>query len=38
MEGNRYSSGGLFKADPLETRDFNRWKKQTGLDHGSQVE
>jgi nitrous oxidase accessory protein NosD len=37
MDGNRYSSGGMFKADPLETRDFNRWKQQTGLDPGSQV-
>jgi hypothetical protein len=26
---------GMFKADPLETRDFNRWKQQTGLDRAS---
>lgn len=38
MDDNLYASGGLFKADPLETRDFNRWKSRTGLDRGSQVE
>jgi nitrous oxidase accessory protein NosD len=38
MDDNRYASGGLFKADPLETRDFNRWKQQTGLDRDSRLE
>jgi nitrous oxidase accessory protein NosD len=38
MDRNRYAPGGLFKADPLKTRDFNRWKQQTGLDGDSQLE
>jgi hypothetical protein len=38
MDGNRYASGGLFKADPVETRDFSRWKAATGLDGDSVVE
>ncbi len=37
MNGNRYEAGGLFKADPLETRDFEQWKRQTGMDRDSQA-
>lgn len=37
MDDNRYAPGGLFKADPLETRDFSRWKSATGLDGDSVV-
>ncbi|MCY1073268.1 hypothetical protein [Archangium lansingense] len=38
MDGNRYESGGLFKAEPVETRDFERWKRETGADRASRVQ
>lgn len=37
MDGNRYAVGGLFKADPLETRDLEQWKRHTGLDRDSRT-
>ncbi|MDY7228028.1 right-handed parallel beta-helix repeat-containing protein [Hyalangium rubrum] len=38
MESNRYAPGGLFKAEPKETRDFSQWKEMTGVDKDSSVE
>ncbi|MFP2909230.1 nitrous oxide reductase family maturation protein NosD [Pyxidicoccus sp. 3LFB2] len=32
MDGNRYSRGGLFKADPKEVRDLTAWKSVSGVD------
>jgi nitrous oxidase accessory protein NosD len=38
MGTNQYSPGGLFKAEPKETRDFSLWKELSGVDKDSKVE
>jgi nitrous oxidase accessory protein NosD len=38
MGSNRYEAGGMFKAEPQETRDFSQWKQLSGVDQGSRVE
>jgi hypothetical protein len=38
MGDNTYASGGLFKAEPKETRDFSQWQELSGVDQDSQVE
>ena len=35
MDSNRYAQGGMFKAEPKETRDFSQWKQLCGVDQGS---
>lgn len=37
MGSNEYAPGGLFKADPKETRDFSKWKELSGVDQDSRV-
>lgn len=32
MDGNRYARGGMFKADPKETKDINQWKAASKVD------
>jgi nitrous oxidase accessory protein NosD len=35
MDENAYSPGGMFKVDPLETRDFEQWKRESKVDQNS---
>ena len=37
MGSNQYAPGGLFKADPKETRDFSKWQELSGVDYDSRV-
>lgn len=38
MGDNKYAPGGLFKAEPQETRDFSQWQALSGVDQDSKVE